>query len=160
MFDVLDPESLDAADPAERGLPALLFLLPVSLVFIFVSFRAGLVVTAIGIVIIETVVRLRASRMWKGAESWPLTRSTVEFVDVREFHARRAHYHIGELAYSYKVKGEYYSGFCRCRFQTQSDATAFVEAFRGKQIPVRYKPEDPAISLMSNAELSTPPAVG
>ena len=84
-----------------------------------------------------------------GSESWPQAEATVEFASVvRQARRRGSPRFIGELAYSYSVQGCYYSGFCRRQFSTEKVAQEFVETFRGKTLPVRYKPDAPETSVM------------
>lgn len=121
-----------------------------------VPFAVAYAVLVVALVVLRVVLRARSNSKFKGAASWPLTESTVEFVDVLAEGGRRNRHYVGELAYSYCVEGHYYSGFYRRRFQTEKDARAFVESFRGKNVPVQFKPEDPEISLMSAPIESAP----
>lgn len=154
MFDVQAPSTADASESGTQALLLLLLTVPVLLLFVFVSFTAAWLFAIAGIAIALAVFYIRNRRKWQGADSWPVEQATVEFANVREVFKRHVHYFLGELAYSYCVEGEYFSGFCVCRFPTEKGARDFAETFRGKTIPVRYNPEDPAISLMSAAELS------
>jgi hypothetical protein len=116
---------------------------------VHVALQVAYVVVVFVVIAVASVVSLRDSRQFKGSESWPPAQSTVEFIGVRR--AGRSYY-IGELAYSYSVQGEYYSGFCRCRFLSEKAAREFVETLRGKTITVQYNPEAPEVSVMSAAQ--------
>ncbi len=154
MFVVLHPADVRGADPGEVNPLAILAGAIVVLICLVFSFRLGFALAAAGIVALHLHQQWRNSRKWKGAGSWPLTKSVIEMVDVREVRRRKRRHYIGELAYSYSVQGEYYSGFCRCVFSSEKEARDFVETLRGEEIPVHYKPEAPEISLMTGANLA------
>jgi hypothetical protein len=78
-------------------------------------------------------------------ESWPTTQATV--------HAGRTwksgHLWSGEVAYSYRVSGEFYSGFSRLNFARESDAEQWVGCFPPRMpLFVRYAPEHPDKSVL------------
>jgi hypothetical protein len=144
----------DYGDPKEPSAWPYIFAAVVLLTCLIVSFPAGFAVAIVVSIIVKTVEYLRNHHKWQGAESWPRTTAIVESVDVRTIvRSRRRHDIIGELAYSYGARGSYYSGFYQCRFDTKERAWEFVNDFRGKHVPVRYKPEAPATSLMTTVEL-------
>jgi c-di-AMP phosphodiesterase-like protein len=152
MFVVLHPADVDDRDPVSRNLLPFLCVVIILLLGVLISTKLAIALAILALAVVH-LQRMRNARQWKGWESWPRVESTVEMVDVREVRKRRTRYYIGELAYSYKVQSEYYSGFCRCIFNTEKEAREFVDAFRGQQIPVRYKPETPDISIMSGNDL-------
>lgn len=108
------------------------------------------VLAIVALIVVEAVLRARSNRKYQGAESWPTTQSTVEFVAVRAEGGRGNRHYVAELAYSYSVEGHYYSGFYHRHFQSEKNARSFVEACKGKIIPVQYKPENPEVSVMSD----------
>ena len=112
------------------------------------AFPVAYAVALVAIIAVTAVGHVRNKRMFKGSESWPQSEATVEFVSVRRAGRRGSPRFIGELAYSYFVQGSYYSGFCRRQFPTEKVAQEFVETFRGKTLPVRYKPDAPETSVM------------
>lgn len=98
---------------------------------------------------------------WRGSETWPAVQANIESVKVRRNDAigdslgglHRRGGVIGELAYSYSVAGEYYAGFYEAQFLSEKRAWDFVDQFKGKTIFVRYKPEDPTVSRVTETEL-------
>jgi hypothetical protein len=149
MCRVLHPASESLYDP-DTLVPLLVLIGAMGfLIFFFVSFTAGAVSLGAGSVVVLAITYSRSRMKWRGSDAWPVTEGRVESVDVRAFDEE----YIGELVYSYSVQ-EYYSGFCRCVFRTERQAWEFVDGFRGRTIPVRYKPENHGISLVTEAELS------
>ena len=102
-------------------------------------------------------------RLWRrhGSETWPPVQANIESVTVRRNDEvgisfggpHRSGGWIGELAYSYSVAGEYYSGFYEAPFLSEKNAWDFVDQFKGKTVFVRYKPEDPTFSRVTEIEL-------
>ena len=161
MFDVLHPATSDDYDPAIRNPLWLVLGICVFLLCALVSFKIGIAVAIAAGLMLAFIRYFRENKNWQGAETWPVTRATVEFVSVRQAKdgdSRRS-FHMGELAYSYSVNEAFYSGFCRCRFQSEKEASAFIEMFRGKRLPVRYNPAMPELSSMTAVELLSPGTV-
>jgi hypothetical protein len=80
---------------------------------------------------------------FKGWRSWPVSEASVEDVQVREVRTRHNHYFVAELAYSYVVNGEYYSGRSTRDFAKESDASDYASHARGAKTIVRYNPQHP-----------------
>ena len=78
------------------------------------------------------------------AQSWPLTQTTLWQTDVRTQDKRW----VGELTYSYKVEGEYYSGTHLRKARSEKKAEALVEAWKGRMLVVRYAPTQHDISVL------------
>jgi len=53
---------------------------------------------------------------------------------------------LSELAYSYLVDGERYSGYFTRQFADEQDAWDYVHPLKGQAIFVRHKPSNPAVS--------------
>ena len=82
------------------------------------------------------------------ARSWPLSQGRIEFGTVIEHRTRYFSYYSGQLAYSYSVSGEYYSGFHDKLFFRESSAERFVAELKGKPTFVRHKPTDAEVSTI------------
>jgi hypothetical protein len=82
--------------------------------------------------------RLRSLR----GSNWPIVNGTVEAVKVETF----AEQSLAELAYSYTIDGERYSGYFLRQFADQQDAWDYVRLLDRQPILVRYKPSAPSIS--------------
>lgn len=153
MFVVLHPADVSDADPAERNPVLYVCGAIILLIGICISRVVGIGLAIVLLAVIQ-FQRVQYSRKWKGWQFWPVTMSTVELADVREARRhRKGVCYIAELAYSYSIQNEYYSGFCRCAFWDEKEAWRFVETFRGKTIPVHYKPEAPELSVMTGKSL-------
>lgn len=77
---------------------------------------------------------------FRGGDSWPTTSGTIEVANVREVRTRSSHYFIVEMAYSYRINGEYYSGRFTKNFDSEAEAWDYAEAVKGHVAPVRYNP--------------------
>lgn len=80
--------------------------------------------------------------------SWPMIDARIESASVNTF----AEQSVAELAYSYRVDGERYSGYFTRQFADAQDAWSYVEPLKGQQIFVRYKPGDPSVSSVRGAD--------
>jgi len=85
--------------------------------------------------------RQQKSRRWRG---WPVTRGTVDNVNVR-----LDRLYFGELGYSYCVEGRRYSGFHQTGFDNEELAWEFCRALEKSLVEVRYDPKEPQISLLA-----------
>ncbi|HEY1262897.1 MAG TPA: DUF3592 domain-containing protein [Terriglobales bacterium] len=82
---------------------------------------------------------------WRAA-SWPTTQGTVMSAGARTAMDERGI--VGELAYSYQVAGDYYSGFHHLQAGTEDEAEFRVAGWNGRTVVVRYDPGDPSKSLL------------
>lgn len=101
-------------------------------------------------------VWLRPFRRWslRRAQSWPVAQAHVESASVSQ--AKAGEYstcYKGEIAYSYTVDGEYYSGYHARTFDREEEAWAFVEALKGKTILVNYSPGNHEVSVLTDSAL-------
>ena len=71
--------------------------------------------------------------------SWPLAQGMVERVSVNVVAGQA----LGELAYSYTVCGEWYSGYHLQQFADEQDAWDRIDPLNGQPILVRYQPGHP-----------------
>jgi hypothetical protein len=88
-------------------------------------------------------------RRFSGSSSRPTTGGTVESADVREVRTRSTNYFVLDAAYSYSIRGEYYSGRFTKNFDSESEARDYANSIKNAGISLRYKPEDESISCFS-----------
>ena len=100
---------------------------------------AMLLLAAVGISALEFVSR----RKYRGWRHWPRIEATVETSGVREIRSRDSHYFVAELAYSYVVDGDYYSGRFGRDFQDEAAAWNYADRMRGAKAMVHYHPGHP-----------------
>jgi Protein of unknown function (DUF3592) len=95
-------------------------------------------------------VRLLAWEQLKGlrANGWPTVQGTIESGNVAKYHTRYGNYYIAQLAYSYTVNAEYYSGYYKKTFFRESSADRFVAKLKGQMAFVRHKPDSPERSAL------------
>jgi len=96
-----------------------------------------LVATA-GPLAIWQMMRWRNFRGWR---SWPVAQGHVEEANVREIRTRYSYYWAVEVAYSYAIDSQYYSGRFTRDFAREQDASEYATAMRGGKVLVRYDPE-------------------
>ena len=80
-------------------------------------------------------------RNFRGWRSWPVAQGHVEEADVREIRTRYSHFWVVELAYSYTISSQYYSGRFTRDFTREQDASEYATAMCGGKVLVRYDPE-------------------
>jgi hypothetical protein len=80
------------------------------------------------------------------SEHWPMTNGAITTCDVKTWHGRFTDYAIGTFGYSYRVNDDYYAGYYSSQFYDEQRAWEFIDARREKQLLVRYKADDPAVS--------------
>ena len=83
-----------------------------------------------------------------GARSWPMTQGKIEFGTVIEQKTRYFSYYLAQMAYSYAVNGEYYSGYYEKMFFKESSAQNFADELKGRPAFIRHKPSSPGISTL------------
>ncbi len=79
-----------------------------------------------------------------------MTQATVESGAVR---TDDAPLYRAEIAYSYSVANNFYSGFHERVFVKKEAARRFIDVFKGKAVVVNYNPQEPGISTLTNAAL-------
>ena len=82
-----------------------------------------------------------------GVESWPRAEGSITSGEVRATHGWILDYAVGQLAYSYHVRGEYYAGSITRQYADEQAAWDFVDARRGKSALIRYKDDKPQVSV-------------
>jgi hypothetical protein len=86
--------------------------------------------------------RLPGSLLSLRGNDWPMVQGRIVGVKVITFAAQS----LAELAYSYSIEGERYSGYFLRQFADEQDAWKFVRPADGQSIFVRYQPAKPSIS--------------
>lgn len=74
--------------------------------------------------------------------SWPMVQGTIESTSVTAF----AEQSLAQLAYSYHVEGELYSGYFTQQFADEQEAWDYVRPLKGQSIFVRYQPVNHEVS--------------
>lgn len=85
---------------------------------------------------------------FRSADSWSVTQGTIENLEVKEVCTRSTHYFVVDVAYSYSVNGEYFSGRFSQTFETESEASDYSQSLKSRPLSLRYKP--------TNVEISSP----
>ena len=83
-----------------------------------------------------------------GARSWPTTQGKIEFGTVIEHRTRYFSYYIAQMAYSYAVNGEYFSGYYEKMFFRESSADKFAADLKGRPAFIRHKASSPDVSTL------------
>ena len=136
-----------------RGLALRVVRGVIALAYLFSFFSRGHRTTAIVILVgglvvgvaAETGVRLSRRRSLRRAQAWPITQAHIESAKILQID--------GEIAYSYSVNGEYYSGSHKRQFGNEEEAFAFIDAFKGKTVLVNYDPGNHAVSVLTGSAL-------
>ena len=103
---------------------------------------AILLLVALGLSALEFVSR----RKYRGWRQWPRIEASVESTCVREIRPRPSRYFVAELAYSYVVGGDYYSGRFTRDFQDEGAAWEYANQMRGANTTVHYHPQHPELT--------------
>ena len=106
----------------------------------------GLVLDNIIVYLFRTVRRLiRENR----SVSWPVTQGKV----LRAYSADSASYPQAEVIYTYRVGGKLYTGMHTMAFWCTGSAADYAGRFvQGQDLPVRYRPDQPAMSVVRKDE--------
>jgi hypothetical protein len=92
---------------------------------------------------------LRARR----AQSWPSAQGTIVGTSVRP--ARQGGYFhpwVAEMAYSYVVDGEYYSGSHNIHARSERRAEEKVGGWKNRMVVVRYSPNKHDVSVLLKSD--------
>ncbi|HUO24334.1 MAG TPA: DUF3592 domain-containing protein [Candidatus Aquilonibacter sp.] len=82
------------------------------------------------------------------AHSWPFAQGSVLNTQVRRSTDSYPHPWVVDIAYTYVVNGECYSGFYRIRARSESRAEEKVAGWKGRMVVVRYSPGNPEVSTL------------
>ncbi len=100
-----------------------------------------------------------AERGWqwlrrRAARNWPLAEARVHSAEWRQPRTGTNRYFLADVAYSYVVNGQYYSGYYRRSFSDRDSAATWVEQVRGRALQVRYHPRDISRSLLREQDFA------
>jgi hypothetical protein len=84
----------------------------------------------------------------QGARSWPVSQGKIEFGTVIQQRTRYCTYDLAQMAYSYAVNGEYYSGYYEKMFFREGSAQKFADDLKGKPAFVRHKATSAEVSTL------------
>ena len=83
------------------------------------------------------------------SRSWPRSQARIETGSIQPFSGRGGTFYVLTAGYWYAVNGERYGGVYVERFDRESDAQAMLNTLRDLPPAVRYRPEDPADSVLN-----------
>jgi hypothetical protein len=95
------------------------------------------------------------------ANSWPSVTGQIESVDVNEpkgffgLKTSRSTTCFAEIAYSYRVDGNTYTGQNRREFGDEDEAWEFLRDLKDKAVAIQYNPRKPGASSLSEPSLQT-----
>jgi hypothetical protein len=95
-------------------------------------------------------------RVQSGAKNWPYAYGTVEHAEAKMIGDGKAAYWVGELAYSYTVDGEYYSGSHHLSAKGEDEAWEIVRGWKERRVTVHYLPARPSTSVLVMEEQDRP----
>ena len=86
-------------------------------------------------------------------QGWPIAQGRIESVEVKPPQKRGGPAR-AELAYSYSLEGQYYSGYYNREFGSEDEGLEFVRDLKGKSVVVSYNPRNSAKSLLSEGAVA------
>ena len=86
------------------------------------------------------------------AANWATADGSVTTTNVKVIRADHNELALAELGYSYRVDGEYYSGYYKRQFVDEQEAWTFADESQGKPVLVRYRPRKPQVSVLRVAD--------
>jgi len=99
------------------------------------------------IVLYRGLVPLLRARKDGTAKAWPQTSGYGEHTRATTINvAGRGDQWVGEVAYSYRAEGEYYTGLLHFPATTEKQAERSIEGWKGLQLIVRSHPNKPSES--------------
>jgi hypothetical protein len=87
-----------------------------------------------------------------GVENWRRANGSITSGTVKVIHGWVVDYAVGELAYSYRVAGEYYAGSITRQYPDEQAAWDFVDARRDKPVVVRYRDDRAQVSALRDVD--------
>lgn len=133
-----------------RG-PMVILLWVIGAILVHTRHRAAALVFVLGGGAVgEMLIRFVDSRRDRTAQTWPMVQATVESGRVVPAGDGCI---LGEIAYSYSVSDEYYSGFYERGFYSEQAAESFVDALKGKKILVNYSSQEHGTSRLTDSAL-------
>ena len=101
----------------------------------------------------------RWPQSWRRMRSagWPTISGTIDNGEVSTFRYRTvlldAELASAQLAYSYQLEGDYYSGYHSETFNDEQEAWSYVDSLKGHEVQVSYNPRKPDISVLRRLPL-------
>lgn len=105
-----------------------------------------LLLAAVAAALVRIFAKDQVRALWAG--SWPTTQGTVESGTISTYRTKYGKYYVAELAYSYAVSGEYYSGYYKKTFLREASAQRFVDGLKGQMVFVRHKADSAGRSVL------------
>lgn len=96
--------------------------------------------------------KIGASFRELGVDSWPRANGSITKRNVKAVHGWILDYALGELEYTYRVHGEYYSGSLTRQFPDEQVGWNFVDTHRDETVIVRYRDDKPEDSVLLVAD--------
>lgn len=104
-------------------------------------------IPAAGVVAYRLLTPILRSRKDGAAKAWPQTTGYAEHTQATTISVGgRDNQWVGEVTYSYRAKGEYYTGLLHFPATTEKQAERSIEGWKGLQLIVRYHPSRPSES--------------
>jgi hypothetical protein len=104
-------------------------------------------IPAAGVVGYRLLAPVLRSRKDGAAKAWPQTTGYAEHTRATTISVGgRDNQWVGEIAYSYRAEGEYYTGLLHFPATTEKQAERSIEGWKGLQLIVRYHPSRPSES--------------
>jgi hypothetical protein len=106
-----------------------------------------------GVFVLVIFLAVLAERGWqwlrrRAARKWPVAQGRIERAEWRQPNTGTNRYFVAELAYSYVVGGQYFSGYYRQSFSNLDATMQFVKSVHGQSVQVRYKQGQAGKSLL------------
>ena len=109
---------------------------------------AGIVLAAALIVVLANSLRRRY--MFRGWQSWPTAKGTVEAAEVGSI---RGDYFVN-IGYSYAVRGSFKTGWDARTFSGEAEAEDYAASIRGQKVVIRFNPKNPERSRIDRQPVS------
>ena len=104
-------------------------------------------IPAAGVVGYRLLAPVLRSRKDGAAKAWPQTTGYAEHTRATTISVGgRDNQWVGEIAYSNRAEGEYYTGLLHFPATTEKQAERSIEGWKGLQLIVRYHPSRPSES--------------
>jgi hypothetical protein len=116
-----------------------------------IFFSLGLAVFAVAVFGSRQLLKSERSS-W--AANWPTASGQITTCDVKAVHGRFLDYALGVIGSSYRIDGNYDSGYLTRQFFDEQRAWTFVDACKDKLILVPYKLGNPQMSVLREMDLT------
>lgn len=83
-----------------------------------------------------------------GATGWPSADAIIQSAEVKAHHGYDVH-----VSYRYYAGQEYRYGKYSRHFRKREPADAFADSVRGRNVPVRYRQDNPNVSVLVERDL-------